>query len=317
MIDSRLNYDDMIALESVESFMQKKGVRSTGYPIDSITQESVFKNELYSKIAERMPKYAVLILSSSDSENNDVIKGLTAALTQHVLHPEFIDILMKCLDERRDPDAGRAKAVVGALLVDIALNYVVSKRKELEASEDKKSKKDKTENGVTKETENLIDPARKAAYLLLGSLLKEVQNVCGDLKDHDALVVAGAIAMGGSGAITKLISMDLPITAEVYEIIRFDEPVFDSIIRAALLLRADKFTKLTDNQKNFIDSLKRWIYKSINDLNNPQKIYQLLLSTYGSAKPQKTEELLIQLKDAGTSYGYLYSVARQMFVSKD
>ena len=140
--------------------------------------------------------------------------------------------------------------------------------------------------------------------------------MCAELEDYQALLIAGCIATGGDGAVKKIIAMDYPVTAEVFNIVIRDREVFDSILRASLRLEAEKYTKLTANQKSFIESLKRWVFTSINNLSDPQAICQFLISVYGSAKPVGTQKYLIQIKDCPTSYGYLLSVARQLIVKE-
>jgi hypothetical protein len=108
--------------------------------------------------------------------------------------------------------------------------------------------------------------------------------------------------------------MDCPVTADVFNIVRRDTQVFESIIRSALKLEAEQYAKRTTNQKLFIESLERWIYTTINEIENPQKILSFLVSVYGSIKPQGTQKYLIQIKDCGTTYGYLYAAAKQLII---
>lgn len=321
MIDARLDLNrDTIVLESVESYMRKKGVTSSSYPIGAVTQENVFKNELYSRIAERMPTYAVYIMGS-DYDNDRRAQGLFKAITQHSLHPEFISILLQSLDQRHDPDAPKARAAVGALLIDIVTRYTAEqcniKTTSVPDDGKKKDKKKDEETAVEKidpKIAEVTEPARRAARLLLQNLADEVKNVCAELEDHEALLIAGCIATGGPGAIKKIISMDCPVTADVFNIIRRDTQVFESLIRSALKLEAEHYAKRTTNQKLFIESLERWIYTSINEIGNPTTILQFLISVYGSIKPQGTQKYLIQIKDCGTTYGYLLAAAKQIII---
>lgn len=323
MIDPRLDLDrDLIALESVESYTRKKGLRpiNTGYPIDAIIQENSVKSELYSRIAERMPTYAVYILSS-DFENDDRAKGLFKALTNHSLQPEFIDILLQSLDQRRDPDTPKARAAVGALLIDIVVHYTAEKTAELmkaEAVSDDKKKKDKKEEKTIEKIDESVNAAtehiRRAAVILLEGVVDEIRSVCAGLKDHEALLIAGCVSIGGRSAIRKILKMDCPVTAEVFDIVKHDKQVFESILNEALHLEKADYTKRTTNQNTFLESLERYVYKTINSLENPQMIYQFLVYVYGSQKPENTQKYLIQLKDCGTTYSYLYSVAKQLFI---
>lgn len=317
MIDSTLDpIKDKVVLESVQSFMRKRNVHNGANPMNNIIQENVFRDALYSQIVDRMPTYAVYILSS-DFENDTRAQGLFTAITHHSLDPAFIDILLQSLDRRYDADAPRARAAVGALLIDIVTKYISSKMSEIEAKADEADKKKKKEETkIPDDVNELTTPARRAAYLLLKPLMAEVQNACAGLEDHEALLIAGCIAMGGHGSVKKIIALDAPITAEIFNIIKkSDTEAFDNILRESLLLEADKYTKLTTNQKNFIESLKRWVMSTINSLQNTQIICQFLVSAYGSFKPKDTSKYLIQLKDCGPTYTFLHSVTRQLIVN--
>lgn len=315
MIDTRLDYDrDRIVLESPESFKKKKGIYPAANPADAINQDIVFKNELYSRIAERMPAYALNILSP-DNEDNGFVKALGEAITQHIIDPAFISILLQSLEQRHDPDAPKARGVVGALLIDLVTDYIAKGSSEkAKTSDDSDKKKKKEEDTIDEKLHADTAEARRAAHILLDDLSREVKDVCAELEDHEALLIAGCIAVGGPIALKRIIAMDYPVTADVFNIVMYDNEVYQSLIIAALRLEADKYTKISANQKAFIESLKRWVFTNLNNLTNPHLIYDKLVAAYGSQKPENTKKYLIQVMDCGTSYGYLLSVARQLIV---
>lgn len=317
MIDTRLDYDkDSIVLESPESFKRKKGLVTSANPMDAFTQDMVFKNELYSRIAERMPTYALNILDPLH-EDESFVKALSEALTfHHCMDPAFISILLQSLEQRHDPDAPKARAVVGALLIDVVTRYTAKMSQPLtvDADADKKKKKEDSDAKISKEVADATAEARRAAHLLLGDLADQVKDTCAELEDHEALLIAGCIAVGGPLAVKRIIAMDYPVTAEVFNIVIRDNEVYNSLIIETLRLEAEKYQKLTTNQKAFIESLKRWVFSSLNNLSNPQLIFQMLTAAYRSVKPEDTSKYLIQVKECGTAYGYLLSVARQLIV---
>lgn len=313
MIDTRLDYDrDRIVLESPESFKKKKGITPAANPMDAINQDIVFKNELYSRIAERMPVYALNILSP-ENEENGFVKALGEAITQHIIDPAFISILLQSLEQRHDPDAPKARGVVGALLIDLVTDYI-SKGSRTKTADDGDKKKKKEDDSIDEKLHADTAEARRAAHILLDDLSKEVKDVCAELEDHEALLIAGCIAVGGPVALKRIIAMDYPVTADVFNIVMHDNEVYQSLIIEALRLEADKYTKVSANQKAFIESLKRWVFTNLNNLTNPHQICDKLVLAYGSQKPENTKKYLIQVMDCGTSYGYLLSVARQLIV---
>lgn len=305
---------DALILDSVESYMQKCGVKLSTDPSDRINQIAAFRSNLYSKDVERMPVYAAYLLSTDNYETDGYAKGLYDAITHHVLDPEFINVLLEFLDRRTGNDAPKERLFVGALLIDIVLHFIHEHEKPKDAPSDSKKKskdKDKDEElALSDEDYRLIEPARNAALLLVGNIAKDVQGVCAELPDELAVIVGAAISVGGKSAIMKLLSLDIPITADVFDIVSDDREVFNSIMKEALLLEKADFTKVTENQKVFLDSLKRYVFTSLNAIENPQRIYQFLIFAYGTQSPE-IQKYLIPVNVCGPSYGYLHLVAKQ------
>lgn len=305
---------DALILDSVESYMQKCGVKLSTDPSDRINQIAAFRSNLYSKDVERMPVYAAYLLSTDNYETDGYAKGLYDAITHHVLDPEFINVLLEFLDRRTGTDAPKERLFVGALLIDIVLHFIHEHEKPKDAPSDSKKKskdKDKDEElALSDEDYRLIEPARNAALLLVGNIAKDVQGVCAELPDELAVIVGAAISVGGKSAIMKLLSLDIPITADVFDIVSDDREVFNSIMKEALLLEKADFTKVTENQKVFLDSLKRYVFTSLNAIENPQRIYQFLIFAYGTQSPD-IQKYLIPVNVCGPSYGYLHLVAKQ------
>ena len=305
---------DALILDSVESYMQKCGVKLSTDPSDRINQIAAFRSNLYSKDVERMPVYAAYLLSTDNYETDGYAKGLYDAITHHVLDPEFINVLLEFLDRRTGNDAPKERLFVGALLIDIVLHFIHEHEKPKDAPSDSKKKskdKDKDEELILSDEDyRLIEPARNAALLLVGNIAKDVQGVCAELPDELAVIVGAAISVGGKSAIMKLLSLDIPITADVFDIVSDDREVFNSIMKEALLLEKADFTKVTENQKVFLDSLKRYVFTSLNAIENPQRIYQFLIFAYGTQNPD-IQKYLIPVNVCGPSYGYLHLVAKQ------
>ena len=110
--------------------------------------------------------------------------------------------------------------------------------------------------------------------------------------------------------IKEIIASDFPITANVFDCVK--DP--SNLIRSSLLLDKSELPKLSTNQNAFVESLKRWVYDKLNILQT-QVIYQFLVATYGTQKPDVTTKV-INPKDCGPQYANLFTVAKQMINQK-
>lgn len=306
---------DSIILDSVESYMKKCGAKLASDPADRINQIAQFKSNLYSKDVERMPVYALYLLSTTNYETDSYAKGMYEAISHHVLDPEFITVLMEYLDNRRGVDAPKERTLVGALLIEIVLDFYSKHAKPVKV--EKKDKKGKvieettTDVELSEEDRRVIEPAKRASMILTDGVSNAVKEICAEIPDELATVIGAVVSVGGKSAIMKILSLDVAITADVFNIALNDREVINSIIKEALLLEKEDFTKLTENQQTFMDSLKRYVFKSLNAIENPQRIYQFLVYAYGTQNPDKPQKYIINLNDCGPSYGYLHSVVKQ------
>ena len=135
---------------------------------------------------------------------------------------------------------------------------------------------------------------------------------CPNLREGQAVTIAASLALTSEQTIVELVASDYPITAVVLDIYLSDNNVMSNMICAILKMEATKLPgKLTANQSAFVESVKRWLFKALNDL-NPQQIYQFLIAAYGSPKilSKALETKFINPRDCGNQSPSLLEVAR-------
>lgn len=304
---------DAIILNTVESYLRSLGTPRTLAPEVQLNLMKSARDYLYSEIAQRVPVVAPKILSA-DLETNDQAKALFLALSEHAMDPVFIDILIRYLNSinRNNTDQG-ALLVTGALLTRIMSKYAQDNTEVItkETAKDKdKKKKDADESAevvdkVFKNSDKIAHLQEAVSYLL-GECANKVSMKCGNLTYHQALSIAACIATNNEATLTEIINSDLPITADVFDIISNK----NEIIKAALLLEKKDFTKLTQNQEKFIESLERWVFDKLEHNATTNQVYNFLLSIYG-VKPD-TNKYLINVRDCGTANSNLLQVVRLM-----
>ncbi len=307
MIPISITDSDMIILQSVESYLNSIGMKSS---INQSPQEKLFlmqqaKNYLYSEIVRRFPRVAAYILHA-DMEKDNIAQGLNLSLSKHVMDPVFINLLMQYLAKDNNAEAN---CVCGAYLARIMSKWL---DQNVEVSDKKKvDKKDKTE---ATSTESGKDPKEPVAHIhwaitqLLGNITAIISTRYGDtLSEDQILAIAACLAMNNDNTIKELLYCDYPITADVLDVIRQPE----AFIKSAILLKKDDLPgKPSANQQAFLDSLKRWTYKKLNDVPT-QVSYQKLVEFYGVI-PAKVEKNFINPRECGNSYPNLTMVADQV-----
>lgn len=303
MISKTITDSDMIILQSVESYLKNLGAPRSNYPQEQLIITQQARDFLYSDIVQRVPRVASYILGA-DMETDTVAQGLYMALSKHAMDPVFINILMQYLSKINNPEENGA---VGAMLAKILNKCIESKMAE---SNKVPSKKEKGADAIKDEKKpdmSDIDHLKRAVEYLLGNLAKIICVRCGNLSEVESYSIAACIAMNNKDTIDEIIASNLPITAQLFDIV--EDP--SNLITSALLLKKSDMPKLTPNQTAFIDSLKRWVYGKLNDIPTHSS-YRFLVATYKSVKPQDVSKYLIQIKDCGTQYSNLLTVAKQL-----
>jgi hypothetical protein len=301
-----INDSDQIFLHSTESYL-----KSIGTPMPSTPQEKLYimqnaRDVLYSDNVARAPRIAAYIMQSNIDED-DKAKALFKAFCEKAKDPVFVQLLMQYLAPRNNQDEN---GIIGAMLSKIMAKLldddkVVSTTKVIE----KKSDKDKTAKIVETTTEINVDKYKHiydAVQCLLGNLASIIATKCGNITVPEAMSIAACIVMNNDDTVKEVIDSDLPISAQVFDIL--NNPT--NVIKSALNLNKADYTKLTTNQSNFIETLKKWVYEKLNVLPT-YTAEQLITAAYGSLKPD-TSMKLIQLKDCGTQYSNLLMVAKQI-----
>ena len=305
---SVIDQSDIIILNSVDSYL--KGMRT---PVPATPQEKLFvmqsaRDRLYSDIAERVPRVASYILQSDIDEDHHA-KGLFMALCNHSKDPVFIQILMQKLAQRNCEEENE---ITGALLTKILSKIMDDQKVETAKVKivEKKSDKDKTSKVVEEAPTNNDEQYKhifEAIQCLLGNMASIIATRCGNITVIEATSIAACIVMDNKETIKEIIESDLPISAQIFDIVQ--NPT--NLIAAALNLNKADYTKLTPNQSNFIETLKKWVYEKLNAL--PTELsWGIAIAAYGGKVKPDTSMKLIQLKDCGTQYSNLLITAKQI-----
>lgn len=307
---AQITDSDKVILHSLDSYLTTVGIPSNIMPDQLIILKTQAKYQLYSDIAQRVPRVAAYIMHAN-LDVDDNAKGLFKSLSNHCMDPDFVNILLQQLMKTNNAEEN---CIVGAFLAKVFSKYI-DNLKATKPPVPAETKQKKGEKPVAEEPKKDTQPepgsemahVYNAAKELLGGIARAVQLRCGNILDGDALGIAACIAMNNGDTIKEIIKTDLPVTADLFEVM--SDP--SQIIKGALLLDKADYTKLTKNQEEFISSLKRWVYKKLNDLQT-QESFRYLVSVYGSIKPENTSRYLIQIKDCGTQYSNLLIVAKQL-----
>ena len=305
MIANQITDSDMIILHSVESYLNKQGVRSTN-PQEQLFLTQQARDYLYSEIVPRIPRVARYIMSVNDMSGDKVAEGLFLSISNHVMDPVFVNLLMMSLSRVNNPEDN---GIVGAFLTKI-MNKIVERRVVTPPAEKVPSKKDKDKEKTAEPAPKTpsyddIEHIRRAINQLLSGLIHPIMMRCADITETEATAIAACIAMNNIDTVKQVIASNIPVTAQIFDIVT--DP--SEILRSALLLEEADYSKLTKNQEIFIDSLRVWVYNKLNII-SALASYQFLVAVYGSVNPN-LGKYLIQIRDCGSSYSTLRDVAKQ------
>lgn len=300
MIPNRITDSDMIILQSVESYLRQLGTQINRTPQETIILTQQARDYLYSDIVRRVPRVAAYLLQA-DMENDTVAQGLNLSLSKHIMDPVFINLLMQYLNIQNSIDEN---SITGAYLAKLMNKWI---------EQNVKTDKPKKEKGEKEEETSSANPLEPVMHIsnavdrLLGNIIGMVAAKCPNLTKHQVTAIAACIAMNNNDTIGEVLHSDLPITADVLDIIA--DP--SNILKSALLLEKNDIpAKLSTNQSAFMDSLVRWVYKKLNMIPT-QSSYQFMVAVYGTTSVDVSTKY-INPKDCGTQYSNLLTVAKQL-----
>lgn len=308
-----LDPGDSILTENVESLMAKQQV---GYPGGITPQqyayaEEVTRQNFYLEAVPRVPR-VIQYIFEADLDTDKMAEGLDYGIRNLLVYDQnFLVSLMTYLAQPNINPGGIA--AVGAFMVKI-MNEYLEKQKE---KADSKGKKDKTEEKDA-EAEG-IERLSQQVGTLLRNIVEAVDISCPGLTDHEKLATAAAIAMQNDQTIGILLQNDLPVTANLLDIIRNsgNNKAMNLVIASAFLLEKKDFPKLSENQDKFMDSLSTYMFRLVNE-KGPTEICALFGWIYGSydCKNIDLEKYLIDPRACGAQYKRLHDTARSMFPIK-
>lgn len=284
-------------LDSIDSYLKKMRIQTQSMsPEQRLSVMEQARNALYSYDAQIIGDVATRILQS-DLNTDQEAQALMIAFYHHSLDPAFITVVMQFLATRNEPNLN---GVVGAVLTKVLAKYVTE-----HTPKDKDKKKDEPASDFSE-----IKHIQGAVEHLLGNIADHIIMTCGNIPHEQALFVAACLAMNNDQTIVEIVKSDLPVTAEIFSKVLVNP---GGIIQGALVLKkSDLPTKLSTNQTTFLNSLKEWLYKMLDEKpEGTAQLYSYLVGVYGSVKPDLSP-YYIQLKDCGTRFTNLIQVAKQI-----
>ena len=308
-IPNKITDSDMILLESVDSYIKGLNAPYFSSPQEKLMFRQQARDWLYSEDVRRMPRVAAYILTA-DLESDNLAQALSYSISRHMMDPAFINLLMQYLGMTNNSEEN---IIVGALLTKLLSKWIEQNINKPVATASATKKKDdsKEESKTEKHDISEVEHINKAIKVLLGNLAKVVNAKCPNINEGQALAIAAAVSLNSEETITEIIASDYPVTADIFEIYRSDRNAMSSIIIAALRLEQTSIPgKPSTNQQAFLDSLKRWIYGVLNEI-NPQESYQILIAAYGTTTA-KVDTKFINPKDCGNQFMNLREVAKMV-----
>lgn len=310
-----LDPGDHILTENVESLMAKQQV---GYPGGITPQqyayaEEVTRQNFYLDAVPRVPR-VIQYIFESDLDTDKTAAGLEYGIKNLLVYdPNFLVSLMTYLAQPTINPNGIA--AVGAFMVKIMTEYA----DKLKGAADTKKDKDKTEKVEKDEEAEGIERISKNVGTLLRNVVEIVDINCPGLTETEKLATAAAIAMQNHQTLGILLQNNLPVTANLLDIIRNsgNNKGMNLVIASAFLLEKKDFPKLTENQEKFIDSLSTYVFKLINE-KGPTEICALFGWIYGSydCRNVDLEKYIIDPRACGTQYSRLHATIKTMFPAK-
>lgn len=296
---------DKVVLENVESFLRVQHIQPSSDPKERIFQETRAREALYSEIVRRLSRVCRFIIDADD--DSKAAKELNYALSNHVDDPAFISVVEQYY--RNANETLEQRAAVGALFTTYVAEKL-SKKKPIDPKADKETKEavknqnDKIEEGVV----HIIACIEN----LLGPIVQDISANTTNLDKKQILAVAAAVAMNSEQTYENILDSDIPVTADVFTSTIVRDP--SRLVREALLMSKDKYSKyVSKNQKEFLESLKRWVYNKLNIL-TPHQCYDFLAATYQKTRIKRDDKisdvLFINVRDCGTKYTNLLTASK-------
>ena len=308
-----LDPGDSILTENVESLMTKQQVAYPGgiTPQQYAYAEEVTRQNFYLDAIPRVPR-VIQYIFEADLDVDKMAAGLDFGIRNLLVYdPNFVVSLMTYLAQPNINPSGIA--AVGAFMVNIIKDYA----EKIKESTDSKTKKD-NDDSKDEEAEG-IERLSKNVGTLLRNIVEIVDINCPGLNDAEKLATAAALAMQNHQTVGILLQNDMPVTANLLDIIRNsgNNQAMNLVIASAFLLEKKDFPKLSENQEKFIDSLSTYVFKLVNE-KGPTEICALVGWIYGNydCRNVDLEKYIIDPRACGTQYSRLHATAKSMFPVK-
>ena len=93
----RLVDSGIICLDSIESYLRRMEAPYPRTPEEKLVLTQVGRDQLYSDIANRLPRIAAYLLQDEHPEDDDKAKGLIRSIENHCMDAAFVNIVMQKL----------------------------------------------------------------------------------------------------------------------------------------------------------------------------------------------------------------------------
>lgn len=303
---------DRVLCENVESLMARQQLPAGMPSAQYLYIEEMTRQNFYQEAIPKVPR-VVQYIFESDLEDEKDAQGLDYGLKRLLIYDgDFLNNLLTYLAQPNISQSGIA--AVGAYMVRIIAEYAAAHPEDPKAKKADKEKKEATNDA---ELEG-INRLNERLGILLRNVVDKVNINCPGLTDREALSVAAALAMQNQYTIPQLLSSNLPITANLLDILRMggNNEAMSDVIKSAFLLEKKDYPKLTENQEKFIDSLALYVYKLVNEKSETE-IWSFLSWVYDrEAKPVKLENYIIDPRACGTQHGRFHAAAKHLFPAK-
>lgn len=299
--------EDNILLENVESLMTKQQMNYPGglTPQQYAYAEEVTRQNFYTRAIPRVPRVVQYIFEADLDTDKRAAAFEYGIKNLLIFDSGFLMSLMRYLAQPNINPAGIA--AVGAFMVKIINDYAEKKKEQKDAADEKSDEAE----GIKRISENV--------GILLKNIVELVDINCPGLSDSEKLATAAALAMQNHQTIGCLLQNDLPVTANLLDIIRTsgNNKAMNLVIASAFLLEKKDFPKLTENQEKFIDSLTTYMFRLVNE-KGPTEICALfgwIYDTY-DGRNIDLEKYLIDPRGCGSQYMRLHTATKSMFPAK-
>ncbi len=288
-----------MVINTVDTFIQSERISIPTNPEQKLRFMKSIGDEFYSEVARRMPRIINVLMI--DGPQNQFENGLLIAYRGHCMNPRFVEILKMYINAECSTTD---KHIIGAFLISVADKYFASHP----VKDDKKTDSTKEKAEIAQKIVHVTNTAME----LLSDYMEALDVISPGFEPSERAAIAAALSFENEITIKELVKSDLPVTSEVFKVY----PHSDRIMIAALKLKKKEFTKLSKNGEAFIESVKKFVFSKLNNV-EPAVCFRFLTDhVYRSISFDTNEYLLCITDSLQSEYPSLYEVAKEFKIKK-